>query len=201
MKRLQKRVHRVIATFWCLNCLVWKNILYKRWFVQLHNIYVVVMFLSCAWLICVLSDLKITLSQVKIAYHIRNAWVFLSIFHSMGKCSEIHPMGKFWEIVFFHQILVMWEMYGFSHEFLIKWENATKLALRKEPGILIFPRFSRSMGKFSKTHLITNLSSGKLRANQEHLDHNIRKQFRRVARRCSVEHVFLKIYTCARVSF
>ena len=96
----------------------------------------------------------------------------------MGKCSEVHPMGRFWEIVFFHQILVMWEMYGFSHEFLIKWENATKLALRKEPGILIFPRFSRSMGKFSKTHLITNLSSGKLRANQEHLDHNIRKQFR-----------------------
>ena len=79
----------------------------------------------------------------------------------------------------------MWEMHGFSHQFLIPWENAAKFVFWEKPGIsipvflpsygsfcsikfpsysilyvngmLVFPRISRSMGKFNKTHLIRNL--------------------------------------------
>ena len=82
-------------------------------------------------------------------YCMGNAWLFQSISHSMGKCSKAHPIGEILNIdtntfsqsmTFpFHKVFTLWyyEMFWFSHEFLITWENAAKSILWQEPGISI----------------------------------------------------------------
>ena len=68
-----------------------------------------------------------------------NTWVFSSISHSIGKCSEIHRIGKLIPISFPKNMgtfipsdshlmvhFTIWEIHGFSHQFLIARENAAK---------------------------------------------------------------------------
>ena len=86
---------------------------------------------------------RIDFSQEKIneSHHMENAWVFPSISHSMGKCNRTHLWGESGKLViiisysmgtFFpfdsHPMVyfIIWEMHGFSHQFLIVRENATK---------------------------------------------------------------------------
>ena len=76
-----------------------------------------------------------------ILYNMWNAWVSPSISHSMRKCSEIHRIGKAWEIgthfsptygyfssIRFpsYGIISHIGKHGFSHQFLITRENEAK---------------------------------------------------------------------------
>ena len=82
-------------------------------------------------------------------YCMGNAWLFQSISHSMGKCSKAHTIGEILNLdtntfsqsmTFpFRKVFTLWyfEMFWFSHEFLITWENAAKSILWQEPGISI----------------------------------------------------------------
>ena len=84
----------------------------------------------------------IRFTSYDILYDMWNTWVSSSIFQSMRKCSEIHRIGRAWEIGthfppniwthFFHQIPILrytlphGETHGFSHQFLIARKNAAK---------------------------------------------------------------------------
>ena len=60
-----------------------------------------------------------------ILQHVKNAWVFPSVSHSMGKCSKIRPMV--WSCSLeplLHQIPIIWAVHGFSNEFLVLWLNS-----------------------------------------------------------------------------
>ena len=60
-----------------------------------------------------------------ILQHVKNAWVFTSISHSMDKCSKICPMVWSWSWEpLLHQIPIIWVVYGFSNEFLVLWLNS-----------------------------------------------------------------------------
>ena len=101
-----------------------------------------------------------TLSDGKcIIHHLGNAWVSPSIFHTTGKCNKTHQMRRTWEIVthnfpivwqviFSHQILILWytssEIHGFRHQFSIVQQNASKPITWGEPGKLVlifFPQY------------------------------------------------------------
>ena len=102
---------------------------------------------------------RIDFSQEKIneSHHMENAWVFPSISHSMGKCNKTHLWGESGKLViilsysmgtFFpfdsHPMVyfIIWEMHGFSHQFPIVQENATKPIVWGKPGklvIILFP--------------------------------------------------------------
>ena len=82
-----------------------------------------------------------------ILHHMWNEWVFPWISQSMSKCNKTHPMGETWHmdthtypkvwLILYHQIsplfYIIWEMIGFSHQFLIAWGNAAKSLLRERP--------------------------------------------------------------------
>ena len=69
--------------------------------------------------------------------------------HTMGKCNKTHRMGRDWEIDYhsmgfffpldFHFMVyfIIWEMHGFSHQFLITWEKTAKPIELEKSGKLV----------------------------------------------------------------
>ena len=89
---------------------------------------------------------SLPLNSPSILYNMGNDWVFPLISHSMGKCDKTNTMGDI-DTHTHTQVMVssvplnshpmelyiIWEMRGFSHQFLIAWENSAKPILWERP--------------------------------------------------------------------
>lgn len=98
----------------------------------------------CSYFSIVWVLFSIKFPSYGILHHMGNKWVPPSVSHSIRKCSEIHRVGracignhtfpKVWVFfsIRFHPIayFTIWEIHGFSHQFVIAWENAAKSTLR-----------------------------------------------------------------------
>lgn len=91
--------------------------------------------------------LPIRFSSYSTLYHIGNTWVSPSISHSIGKCGEIHRIGRAWEIGthFFPTYRYFSPIRLPSYDTLYHIGNTW-----------LFPSVSNSTGKCSKTYPVSS---------------------------------------------
>ena len=88
-------------------------------------------------------DFYLTQEKINESRDMGNAWVFPSIFHSMGNCNKTHRMGRTWETNN-HTFPIVWV--AFSHSIPILWYTSSF------GNAWVFPSISHSTGKCNKTH-------------------------------------------------